>query len=156
MENSGINRIVQPTPRKRSSPKWPWLALILISGLAGYYFFLGGKALLSPENENSYQAVFLTNGQVYFGKLSSGWGWSRLEDVYYLKATSALEATGNTADAATLTDAQKKIELVKLGAELHGPENIIYIEKGQILFWENMKDGSKVLEAIKQYKSAAN
>ena len=59
-------------------------------------------------------------------------------------------------DAASLTDTQKNIELVKLGAELHGPEDAVFIEKSQVLFWENMKDSSKVLEAIKQYQASTN
>jgi len=155
MENSGINRIVQ-APRKKSHIKWLLVFLLILAGSVVYYYFLGGQALLSPQNENSYQAVFLTNGQVYFGKLGKSGRSFVLRDVYYLKATSPLQSASSTPDAASLTDTQKNIELVKLGAELHGPEDAVFIEKSQVLFWENMKDSSKVLEAIKQYQASTN
>ncbi len=82
-----------------------------------------------------WQAVFLTGGQVYFGKLSDvGHGYVSLSDVYYLKSVSELE--------------QKNLNLVKLGGELHGPEDTIFIRKESISFWENMKDTSRVVQSI--------
>lgn len=86
-----------------------------------------------------WQAVFLSGGQVYFGKLSdAGNGYVTLSDVYYLKSASELE--------------QSNLNLVKLGGELHGPEDTIYIRKESISFWENMKDTSRVVQSIESTK----
>ena len=128
------------------------ILLMIISALVVFYFFLGGKQLLSPQNENTYQAVFLTSGQVYFGKFSARGRWFVLRDVYYLQAQDSLQSEGDTASPLSRP---QKIEMVKLGAELHGPEAEMFIERDKVLFWENMKSDSKVLEAIKQYQDAA-
>jgi hypothetical protein len=42
---------------------------------------------------------------------------------------------------------------VKLGNELHGPEDEMTIEKAQVLYWENLKPSGKVSEAISSYQS---
>ena len=131
--------------------KWGALvgALVVIVG-AGVYFGMGaeshsGKVLGADSN---YQAVFLTNGQVYFGKLESSNSSLVLRDIYYLKVTQALQPAGDQENSA----AQPNIQLVKLGSELHGPEDAMYLEKDKVLFWENMRDDSKVVEAIKKYQ----
>lgn len=107
---------------------------------------------------DSYQAVFLTNGQVYFGKLSDiNSEYLQLSDVYYLQITQSqenqeLQEGGNDAN----TDPQ--ITLAKLGSELHGPQDSMYISRDQVLFWENLrdKDNSRVIEAIENYKTEQN
>ncbi len=82
-----------------------------------------------------WQAVFLEAGQVYFGKLADhDGGYVALSNVYYLKEAADLQ--------------QSNLNLVKLGGELHGPEDVIYIRKESITFWENMKDTSRVVKSI--------
>ncbi len=93
-----------------------------------------------------YQAVFLDNGQVYFGKLSQSGKSYKLSDIYYLQAGESLQQAASTSGGAT-----PNIQLIKLGSELHGPTDAMYIERSNLLFWENLKDDSKVVEAIKKY-----
>lgn len=137
--------------------------LILLLILAG----LGGLAWKIVEDKvktkfmatSEYQAVFLTNGQVYFGKLEIDNHWLELEDIYYLQVTDDLQpASGNNPDGTPQTPVspandQSKIQLVKLGAELHGPQDKMFISSDMVIFWENMKDDSKVVQSIKDYKS---
>lgn len=86
--------------------------------------------------EGTWQAVFLTNDQVYFGKINDyNDSYITLSDVYYLRTASDLSGTGN-------------LNLIKLGGELHGPDNMMYIPKESVLFWENMKDTSRVVQTI--------
>jgi hypothetical protein len=93
-----------------------------------------------------YQAMFLTNGQVYFGKISGlDNSYVRLTDIYYLQTQPAQPNSGSST-----TQSQQNLTLAKLGGELHGPEDNMYVAKNQILFWENLKDGGKVVQAIKQ------
>ncbi|HUO50792.1 MAG TPA: hypothetical protein VMU25_04490 [Candidatus Paceibacterota bacterium] len=89
---------------------------------------------------DKWQAVFLSNDQVYFGKLADVNGqYVALTDVYYLRTASDLEGSGS-------------LNLIKLGGELHGPEDQMFIPKASILFWENMKDSSRVVQSIQSSK----
>lgn len=91
-------------------------------------------------DKGKWQAVFLTNGQVYFGHLgSAGRGYTILKNVYYFRASQQKSSSG-----------QQQIDVVKLGNEIHNPEDTMYIASSQIVFWENMKDNSEVLRIIKQ------
>ncbi len=130
------------------------LVVVLVVIYGGYYFASRNNLLFSSQDSSTYQAVFLNNSQVYFGKLSTSGDWIILQDVYYLKATDNLQSTSTTNAAALPTSSQPKIELVKLGNELHGPEDKMFISRDKVIFWENMKPGSKVIEAIKAYKNA--
>ena len=99
-----------------------------------------------PETKSSgYSAVFLTNNQVYFGKLEgANSDYPTLKDVYYLRVdNSAKDATGS---------ASSGIALVKLGQELHGPSDEIRFNKDQILLIEDLKADSRVFKAIEEYK----
>jgi hypothetical protein len=43
------------------------------------------------------------------------------------------------------------ISLVKLGCELHGPEDEMLINRSQIVFWENLKEDGQVTQAVAEY-----
>ena len=84
-------------------------------------------------DSDTYQAVFLTNDQIYFGYLKDiNSDFLILSDVYYVKISE--EGAG---------------QLVKLGAiEPHGPKDQMTISKEQVLFWENMRLDSQVVKTI--------
>ncbi len=111
-------------------------ALIGAATVYALYSFgtIGGNRF--PEvPADKWQAVFLENGQVYFGRMhDTGGDYVSLSNVYYLKEASDLS--------------QSNLNLVKLGGELHGPEDTINIRKESIAFWENMKDTSRVVQSI--------
>ena len=124
-----------------------FLLLILIGGI--WYFSQRGSpsAPLGSSNEHGtivsgeYQAVFLDNGQVYFGKLEKTRdALYTLTDVSYLQSNVAVEQVSN-------------LSLTKLGSEAHGPEDQMQINVEHILFIEDMKNDSKVVQAIQDYKS---
>jgi hypothetical protein len=98
---------------------------------------------------SKFQAVFFTNGQVYFGKLQTLNGnYMKLTNVFYLQ-TKAAEVSGNP----QVTSAQdtNDVQLIKLGNEIHGPVDEMIISKDQILFFENLKDNGKVTQSIDKY-----
>jgi hypothetical protein len=100
-----------------------------------------------------YQALFLTNGQVYFGKLSKvDDGYVKLTDIYYLQVQQQVQPKPNQ----PADQQQPQISLAKLGGELHGPEDIMYVSRQQVLFWENLKDDGKVVKAIKEFQTSGN
>jgi hypothetical protein len=121
--------------------------LVLIIFLIGY--FLCGDRIWFYFQTEGYQSVFLNNGQVYFGKLGVSGSWLKLSDIYYLQANQSLQ---QTASGGEINDSGQNIELVKLGSELHGPTDTMYIERDKVMFWENLKEDSKVVDAINKYQ----
>jgi hypothetical protein len=102
-----------------------------------------------PRMNGGYQAVFLTNGQVYFGRLyGAGAQYAVLRDIYYLQVTQPPQPIqqGETSPS--------NVNVVKLGGELHGPEDEMRINRDQILFIEDLRDDSRVVAAIEQLESA--
>lgn len=113
--------------------------LIIIGGSVWWY--CRTERGYDPER---YSAVFLTNDQVYFGHIQSlREDTLILSDVYYLKAKADV-----IDPKAENTEATAKLSLIKLGDELHGPENQITINREHVLFYETMKDDSVIRKAI--------
>lgn len=111
---------------------------------------VGAVTADSAVKGKQYQAVFLTNGQVYFGKVSSvDASYVKLSDIYYLQVQQTVQPKDSTAANAN----NQQVSLAKLGGELHGPEDVMYISRQQVLFWENLKGDGKVAKAIADYKA---
>lgn len=135
-----------------SGNKKPWavviiavVVLVLLGAGVGAYKMLTANAGVKT---NQYQAIFLSNGQVYFGKLSNvNDRYVKLNDIYYLQVQQAVQPADQNSQE------QPKVSLAKLGSELHGPEDEMLINRDQVLFWENLKDNGKVVTAIKENQS---
>jgi hypothetical protein len=103
-------------------------------------------------DEGTLQAVFLENGQVYFGSLSDvNSDYVKLTNIYYLQSNADVQKQGS--DTA---ESQQKVQLNKLGGELHGPQDEMFIVRENISFWENLKQDSKVIQAIKSKTTQTN
>jgi len=97
------------------------------------------------ENKN-YQAVFLNGGQVYFGRVTAlNEKFLQLQDIYYLRVNQQVQPDGKQNN-------NNDVSLVKLGCELHGPQDEMVINREQVIFWENLKDDGQVAKAIGTYK----
>jgi len=149
----------RPNNNKRAlrSPKrlGTLIVVVLLLALLGGSVYMKNQAnqnltYSSSVKKSQFQAVFLTNGQVYFGKINSiGPEYLKLNNVYYLQVQQSVQpSTDNKAPASDPTQAQN-LSLAKLGGELHGPEDNMFISQKQVLFWENLKDDSQVVKAIK-------
>ena len=115
------------------------VAALVLAGLAW------GVGWLPWSGTDTYQAVFLANNQVYFGKLSNQDSkYPVLTDIYYLRVTQSLQPS----------QPNPNISLIKLGDELHGPADRMEINRDQILFVEDLKPDSQVVRAIKDYRAA--
>ncbi len=88
-----------------------------------------------------YQAVLLSNGSVYFGKLA-GYGGPQpvLSEVYYIVS----QTNPDTKQVSNV--------LVKRGKELHQPDRM-YLSPNQILFVEPVGPSSKVANLIQESKA---
>jgi hypothetical protein len=124
------------------------LGLLLLL-LVGWFVYRSSTA--ANIDTSRYQAVFFTNGQVYFGKLESlNSGYMKLSDIYYLQAQATAKESENPQETSSKSS---DVQLIKLGNEVHGPEDEMIISKDQILFFENLKTDGKVSDSIKQYQS---
>lgn len=126
------------------------ILILLIIGLLGYLLFtwLGSGSSLVGDNDNEYEAVFLTNGQVYFSKVEDrNKPFLTLNDIYYLRVQQNLQPSPNNQEN------QPSISLVKLGNELHGPEDVMFVNRDHILFIEPLKTDSNVVQAIRKDKT---
>src|SRR3990167_1368226 len=153
----GDNRSAAPQPAahqpSKKSKRSNWrsvmvvvVGILIILGLA--YWLSGGKNSESSYiNGDQYQAVFLTNNQVYFGKITElNKKFVVLKDVYYIETPSQTQASTNQSTS--------NYTLRKLGSsELHLPEDQMIINREQVTFWENIKDTSQVVTKIREYQS---
>lgn len=143
----------------RSRKKIPLLSGLAIANIVlfvGIVTLVAGSALLmgvgrsasesSHVRDEGMQAVFLNGGQVYFGNIDDlNSSFVRLTNIYYLRVNQQVQPEGEkNADA-------NDISLVKLGCELHGPQDEMLINRDQVVFWENLKDDGQVAEAVKAY-----
>jgi hypothetical protein len=136
------------------------IILILAAGIYAVYAHKNGTSLFgqSIEKDNSsvsdYSAVFLTNGQVYFGKITARTSNEiDLTDIYYLQVNQQVQPDQSSAKATPTPSSQPEVSLVKLGNELHGPNDKMRINLQQVLFTESLKTDSKVVKAIQADKS---
>lgn len=140
------------TKKKRFGIIVAVVAIIVV--LAVGVWSVVGSTGASLIESGRYQAVFLSNGQVYFGKLSMRGDYYVLTDIYYLQSsTDATTGSSDPQDTAT-----SDVKLIKLGTEVHGPEDEMVIAKEQVLFFENLQDAenSSVVKSINSYTESNN
>lgn len=122
-------------------------ALLVVLAAVGVLWGQWRERGVQRYPQSRWQAVFLDNGQVYFGHVRNVTGQSVvLTDIYYLQtAGPQLQPSGGTED-------QPKLNLIKLGNEVHGPDDRMVITRGHVLLVENLRDDSKVVELIDRYR----
>ena len=135
------------TPTQPASPgskKWLWIGVAI-----GIVLFLAAGAVVrhtvfsgpKPASDR-YQAVFLDNGQVFFGKLKNTTGtYLTLEKAYYTTKTSTSDGDDKKTDS-------NNVSISKVGNEVYGPDETVQVRAEQVLFWQNLKEDSKVAEVI--------
>lgn len=124
-------------------------AILLLNILIGGWFAYH-TVMTSKTNTDQYQAVFLNDGQVYFGKIHNiNDEYVRLSNVYYLQNQSE----NNVVDPQEALENQSDMKLVALASRVHGPEDEMFIKSDNILFFQNLKPDSRVSEAIRGYRN---
>jgi hypothetical protein len=115
-----------------------WLSLAVLAALCLFSGCVGSDLNFPTE----YQAVFLDNGQVFFGKVGdTGSPYLTLRDVYYVQTLVEKE--------------QKKTAnvLVKRGSEWHNPD-FMRINTKHVVVIEPVGPDSRVAQLIKEAKAA--
>ncbi len=150
------------------------ILLIVVIVLVGYLIWQKGSISIPREKEKpkteavtkaeKWYAVFLSNGQVYFGHLTDeNKNYVKLTEVYYLQLEKPLqpatpgrekEETGEGREEEVTGEREESavLSLVKLGQELHGPTDAMLINRDHVIFYEALKSNSKVVQSIEEYK----
>lgn len=142
--------------KKGDLPKWlKWTSIVLLLSvgvvLVGLVLSLalsnGDKGEAKYVDTSRYQAVFLNGGQVYFGQIKAlNSAYVRINDIYYLRVNQTVQPDQSESQASN------DVSLVKLGCELHGPQDEMLVNRDQVVFWENLKDDGQVAKAVAEYK----
>ncbi|MBI2798489.1 hypothetical protein HYX70_04320 [Candidatus Saccharibacteria bacterium] len=140
-----------PVNRNRRFGFWILITVLLVLvvgiGLLIFRIATGNYNELAVKKDK-YQAVFLNNSMVYFGKMSNVDGsYVKLTNVYYLQFQNQNQPSNQS------NNQSQQISLAKLGGELHGPEDVMYIDRRSIMFWENLQDSGRVVQTIKEIQS---
>ncbi len=97
---------------------------------------------LVPKGErvdtSGYQVLYVASGQVYFGKLQNTSGDYMVMDQAY----TTQEQVSSQDNVAAQTS------IIKVSQQVYGPQDTISIKSDQVVFWQNLRDDSKVVQAI--------
>jgi hypothetical protein len=94
-----------------------------------------------PSFKTEYQAVFMDNGQVFFGKVkNAGDPYPLLRDVYYIGRQTSPDGK------------EVKSILIKRGNEWHGPD-LMYVNRQHVVVMEPVAPDSRVAQLIREAKN---
>ena len=119
------------------------LLVLMVVAIAGLIYVGRGLIGRPPSaadqlDRNAYQVVFMSTGQAFYGRLTIADAETYLmSDVFYL-------VTNETGQPG---------RLVKRGAEVFGPREPMVIFARQVLFFENLRDDSELMNGIRALKA---
>ena len=121
-----------------------WVATgVCLAVLLGLFLLISacGTSDQKLTFSTEYQAVFLDNGQVFFGRLeNAGSAYPLLKDAFYVQT----QTNPDTKEVKTV--------LIKRGNEWHGPD-MMYINSRHIVAMEPVSPNSRVAQLIKEAKA---
>jgi hypothetical protein len=109
----------------------PLLAIAIILALLAIGAFAGSRILGGPSENSPYSAVYLTTGDIYFGKLS----WfpkPRLESPLLLDRSG------------------EQPKVVVFQEAFWGPGQYMYLNADTIVFWTKLRQDSPIVEALQR------
>lgn len=147
-----VQQLVKTKPKilKRLLKVFGFLLLIVVVAVLSILGFknFGGSFRQIEAGNNFYSAVFLNNGQVYFGKIIKNNNTEIvMNEVFYIQTQSPEPVISN--EEGKVINQPQTFNLIKVTSELHGPTNEIFINKSEVVFYENLRDDSQVVKAIK-------
>lgn len=131
-------------PSKKSQLKLPKLVVLPVVAVV-LFGFLAAWLWLIPHgqriNTSTYQVVYLSSGQAYFGRLqNTGGEYLELKNPYVVQ------------DVQQPTDEKSaqpnQTTLVKVRDQVYGPDDSMALRSENVLFWQNLREDSKVAQAI--------
>lgn len=124
---------------------------VLVVGGVYLYTMLNAPSLPDGLQTDAKKAVFLTDGQVYFGDVEvANNDFLLIKNPYYLQTAVKLQGTGDDKEK---QEAKQSLQVVALGGEglqYHAPERAMYIPWDKIKYIENMTGESEILKVMQQ------
>lgn len=122
-----------PTPKKYPGLFVILVIIVIILGIWIGALIFEASASENPNAPSAYAAVYLTTGDIYYGKLN--WFPSpHLTDVWLLQ-----KGTGSTATEFGMTP---------FTSAFWGPIDEVYLNPNQIVFWTYLRNNSQVAQAL--------
>lgn len=101
-------------------------------------------------SNDALKAVFLDNGQVYFGEVETpNKDFLLIKNPYYLQTRTVLQ---EPVEEGKEPQKRQQLSLAALGGpglQLHGPTKEMYIPWSSVMYLENLRDDSSVVKLIK-------
>lgn len=151
-EKSDIQKINRGAKRRDIDyTRYIWIFLLAVIVVASLSFFLNRKKddNIPKETEQAvveqWYSVKLVNGEIYYGEI----GDTKADPVVIKNVYYDYDLLNKKEET---TEGEKPaaggLRLVKRGKESYGPDGTMSIVRGQVLFFEPLKEESKVLKAI--------
>lgn len=124
-------------------------ALFIVAGVVVilalvWWFFLRNIGIPSYVDTGKYQVACLQSGECYFGKITAITSDTvQIKNVFYVQKSAETTSSDSSSD--------NNLQLIKLGNEVHGPEDMMIISRSQVLYIENLKSDGKVTQTINSY-----
>lgn len=91
------------------------------------------------ESSSEFWAIYLDSGQVFYGKKDKqNQNYVTMTNVFYYQPGVRSTSSEN-------------IRIIKVGTEIHQPQDYVYVNKQHIERQEQLSSDSKVVKAIEQY-----
>ncbi len=118
-------------------PKKTLLLLLIAIILIAASVWVGSRFLSfreDPADPSAYSAVYLTSGDIYFGKLDL-FPWPRLENVWVLQRSLTAQN-------------QPQLTVVPFKSAFWGPVDKVYLSPLEILLWTHLRNDSQMARAL--------
>lgn len=116
------------------------IALAVAVFIGSFAFVRWWDFTLPSAGRQTYQAVFLSNGQTFFGRYYDRLGpYVKIVSAYYIQQTS------DPADSSKPPESR----IVRRGGELHGPAPEMLVPKTAVLFVEDLSDASPIAQFMR-------
>lgn len=124
------------------------IALAVVVALVAMVIIVMAARPMQRIDTSTYQAVYLVNGQAYFGKLQNTNGqFLVMKTPYTMQEVQTPPQPGTEAEATATPETSTT--LIKVSGQVYGPEESIALKSEQVVFWQNLRDDSKVSQALK-------
>lgn len=140
----GSSDVLTPKKSRAAGQKGFILLVVGIIILLAIVVFLVFTIFSSPFGKSGWHAVFLTNGQTYFGHIvKQNSNTVVLRNVYYIQVQQPEGAEEGE-------EPQPQLSLVSISDEFHGPEDEVQINWNHVLFVERLSKDSQVVTTLEQ------
>ena len=115
------------------------IVVLIIVGILIGLMVVSSHGGSDPNAPSPYTAVYMTSGDIYFGKLST-FPHLRLTDVWYLERSTA-------------QNGQPQVGIAPFTSAFWGPVGDIDINSQSVLFYAPIKNGSQLVQAFENPSS---